>query len=122
MGQLIKKYKIFCALALVVCFATPAEARWKYRISPLAKLNFLYYPKGLANTKNTRFNIRGELNGSYRWKRWFKVVLQPVFEFDATAEASKTGVSPVSATFDPSLPNRLNNLPAVDENDEKTFF
>ncbi len=87
--------KLFSILVcfLLLSFSVEAFAKWEYRVTPLFRLNHLYYMDEIPGTEQNRTSFRAELNGVYRWKRSFKFVFQPIFEFDPTAKDSITSIS-----------------------------
>lgn len=84
---------LFLAVVLLATFSHEAYAKWKYRVTPLLRTNFLYYTSDVAGTKQARYSIRGELNGTYRWKRQFKFVFQPIAEFDPSAGTANSQIN-----------------------------
>lgn len=94
-------------VCLLFSIAAPerAEAKWKYRVTPHLKNSSLLYFNDIPNTDSFRSQFHGEINAVYRWKNWFKLVLQPVGDYDPTARKA-----PRPQLFNPS--------DAVDNNEQ----
>lgn len=101
----------FFFIAALLALAAPAEARWKYRVTPVLKNDSIYYFNSIPNTEQFRSNFHAELNAVYSWNKWFKAVLQPVGDFDPTAKLS-----------DPPKAPAINALTATEKNSERVYY